>query len=56
MRVKCANCGTIYDILPSPCDYSNPYERKAGHCPSCKSNAYDETDSSQQNRQWKKEK
>jgi hypothetical protein len=43
MRVKCANCGMIYDINPTPCDFQSEHERLAcASCPSCKSNAKDE--------------
>ena len=36
-RVKCANCGTIYDI--NRCEWDRNQE--IGCCPKCKSNAYD---------------
>jgi len=42
MRVKCANCGMIYDVSPTPMDYRSPQEVFAGGtCPGCKSNAKD---------------
>lgn len=38
-RVKCANCGMVYDIIVSqPTNIS--YENDSGICPKCKSNAY----------------
>ena len=37
-RVKCANCGMVYDILIG--DYSNVHQI-TGECPKCKSNAFD---------------
>jgi len=42
MRVKCANCGMIYDVNPTPMDYTTEQERlSCATCPSCKSNAKD---------------
>jgi len=42
MRVKCANCGTIYEINPTPMDFRTEKERlSCGQCPNCKSNAKD---------------
>jgi len=42
MRVKCANCGMIYEINPSPMEFRTPLERfLSGQCPKCKSNAKD---------------
>lgn len=37
-RVKCANCGMIYDIYPET--WLGQLNR--GECPKCSSNAYDE--------------
>jgi len=43
MRVKCANCGMVYDINVTSMDFRGPLERLANAtCPSCKSNAKDE--------------
>ena len=43
MRVKCANCGMVYDINVTSMDFRDPQERLAtATCPSCKSNAKDE--------------
>ena len=36
-RVKCANCGMIYDILIGD---GTPEYLTTGECPQCKSNAY----------------
>lgn len=36
-RVKCANCGMIYDILIG--DYESEHQI-TGECPKCKSNAF----------------
>lgn len=42
MRVKCANCGMIYDITPTAMDFRTEQERlSTGCCPGCKSNAKD---------------
>jgi len=42
MRVKCANCGMIYEVGVTPCDFRTPQEVLAsGTCPKCKSNAKD---------------
>lgn len=42
MRVKCANCGMIYDINPTSTDFTSKYERfSCAQCPGCKSNAKD---------------
>ena len=42
MRVKCANCGMIYDINPTTMDFRSPYEvESSAQCPECKSNAKD---------------
>lgn len=37
-RVRCANCGMVYDILIG--DYQNEHQL-TGSCPKCKSNAFD---------------
>lgn len=37
-RVKCANCGMVYDIL---FDDLTPEHLAIGDCPGCKSNAFD---------------
>jgi len=37
-KVKCANCGMVYDIFVG--EYDNPRELY-GTCPECKSNAFD---------------
>lgn len=37
-RVKCANCGMIYDIKP---EGDMVMVMSPGVCPKCKSNAYD---------------
>lgn len=37
-RVKCANCGTVYDIKP---EGDMIMVMSSGICPKCKSNAYD---------------
>ena len=51
MRVKCANCGMIYDISPTSMDSRSEMEMlSCGHCPSCKSNAKDIIDEAE----WKK--
>ena len=42
MRVKCANCGMIYDVNCTPMDYRTEIQRKAeAVCPDCRSNAKD---------------
>ncbi|MHC4121973.1 MAG: hypothetical protein ACYSSI_00235 [Planctomycetota bacterium] len=42
MRVKCANCGMIYDINPTSMDFRTEMERlSCASCPKCKSNAKD---------------
>lgn len=42
MRVKCSNCGMIYDINPTPMDFRSELEIvNTAVCPSCKSNAKD---------------
>ncbi len=42
MRVKCANCGMVYDINPTPMDFRSPAEvLNSGVCPGCGSNAKD---------------
>lgn len=52
MRVKCANCGTIYDISSSTMEFRSKLEVLAsGVCPKCKSNAKDRIDKTV----WKKE-
>lgn len=48
MRVKCANCGTIYDVNPTTMDFRSEREVLAsGICPKCKSNAKDRIDRQQ---------
>jgi len=48
MRVKCANCGMIYDINPSTMDFRTERERlSCGICPKCKSNAKDVVEKSE---------
>lgn len=52
MRVKCSNCGMIYDINPTPMDFRSELEVKAtAQCPNCNSNAKDIIS----NTEWKKE-
>jgi len=42
MRVKCANCGMVYDIHPSSMEFRTEQEvLQLGQCPGCKSNAKD---------------
>ncbi len=42
MRVKCANCGMIYDTSPTPADYCTEVEWvSTATCPKCGSNAKD---------------
>lgn len=42
MRVKCANCGMIYDISPTSMEFGTETEvLSQGQCPKCKSNAKD---------------
>jgi len=49
MRVKCANCGIIYDINPTSMDFRTEHEIfSTGTCPKCKSNAKDKV----QHAQW----
>ena len=44
MRVKCANCGMIYDITSSPMEFRSEMERlSCATCPGCGSNAKDKT-------------
>ena len=51
MRVKCANCGMVYDIDPTPMDFRTEQERRStATCPGCHSNAKDTTEPP---RQWK---
>ena len=46
MRVKCANCGMIYDINPTPMDFRGANEAEScAQCPKCGSNAKDRVDS-----------
>jgi formate dehydrogenase maturation protein FdhE len=45
MRVKCANCGMIYDINPTPMDFRTETEcNQCAVCPKCQSNAKDRVD------------
>lgn len=37
VRVKCANCGMIYDIMLDDLSHGKPLD---GECPNCKSNAF----------------
>lgn len=51
MRVKCANCGMIYDINPTSMDCrSEPEMLDCGQCPKCGSNAKDKISHTE----WKK--
>lgn len=44
MRVKCANCGMIYEISPTSMDFRTQHEiESTATCPRCKSNAKDRT-------------
>lgn len=40
IRVRCANCKTIYDIYMSDYSTTDPLE-PLGKCPKCGSNAFD---------------
>ena len=51
MRVKCANCGMIYDITPTTMEFRTEQEMyRCGVCPKCKSNAKDVIEKTE----WKK--
>lgn len=42
IRVKCANCGMIYDLLLFEGSWDgNSLENARGECPKCTSNAFD---------------
>ena len=42
MRVKCANCGMVYDIHTSPMELRTETDRlQNAQCPECGSNAKD---------------
>ncbi len=48
MRVKCANCGMIYDTNPTPMDFRTEIERvSTATCPKCGSNAKDRVNGGQ---------
>lgn len=42
IRVRCANCSMIYDIVVGKGMWGGDPENPCGDCPKCHSNAYDE--------------
>ena len=43
IRVKCANCGMVYDIYKTP-EWTTDSIKMRGNCPQCGSNAFNKTD------------